>query len=118
LLPREPFLVECPRWLNWEHFYELKRRWKVSVAALVKRAYDLGCISEVTYRRAYVHLNKTGERLQERDEPPPEPPTLLTKAINAAQPDFTVEAIAAAVGLSVADLRGLVGTPVDAPPRR
>jgi hypothetical protein len=49
LLPRETFLPECPRRLNWPHFYELKRRWKVSVAALVRRAYDLECISEASY---------------------------------------------------------------------
>lgn len=109
LLPRESFLVECPRWLDWEHFYELKRRWKVSVAALVKRAYDLGRLSEPTYRRAYMHLNKTGERQQERDEPPVEMPTLLGNAIDAVGPEITVEDIAATVGMGVADLRGLAG---------
>jgi Zn-dependent peptidase ImmA (M78 family)/transcriptional regulator with XRE-family HTH domain len=108
LLPREPFLVECPRWLDWEHFYELKRRWKVSVAALVKRAHDLGKLSEASYRRAYVHLNKTGERLQERDEPPAEAPSLLEKALAAVEPEMTVEGLAAEMGLGVNDLRALV----------
>lgn len=108
LLPKESFLVECPRWLNWAHFYELKRRWKVSVGALLRRAFDLRCISEATYRRAYVHLNKTGERTHERDEPPPEPPTLLAKAIEAVHPDITVQDLAARAGLSIADLEALV----------
>jgi Zn-dependent peptidase ImmA (M78 family)/transcriptional regulator with XRE-family HTH domain len=108
LLPKESFIVECPRWLNWDHFYELKRRWKVSVSALVRRAFDLKCISEATYRRAYVHLNRTGERTHERDEPPSEPPTLLSKAILAVEPDFTVQDLAARVGLSVGDLEALV----------
>lgn len=109
LVPREPFLMECPRWLDWDHFYELKRRWKVSVAALVKRAHDLGKLSEASYRRAYVHLNKTGERAQERDEPPAEAPTLLVKALDAMGPEMTVEEIAAEMGVGVGDLRGLVG---------
>jgi len=109
LVPQEPFLVECPRWLDWDHFYELKRRWKVSVAALVKRAYDFGVLSEATYRRAYVHLNKTGERLQERDEPPAEPPTLLGKAIAAVGPEVAVEGLAEALGVGVGEVRGLVG---------
>ena len=52
---------------------------------------------------AYVHLNKTGERLLERDEPP----TLLGKAIAAVGPEITVEGLAEALG--VGDLRGLVG---------
>jgi Zn-dependent peptidase ImmA (M78 family)/transcriptional regulator with XRE-family HTH domain len=109
LLPREPFLMECPRWLDWDHFYELKRRWKVSVAALVKRAHDLGKLSEASYRRAYVHLNKTGERMQERDEPPAEAPTLLVKALEAVGPEMTAEGIAAEMGVGVGDLRELVG---------
>lgn len=108
LLPKESFLIECPHWLNWDHFYELKRRWKVSVGALVRRAFDLKCISEATYRRAYVHLNKTGERTHERDEPASEPPTLLSKAILAVQPDITVQDLATRAGLSVADLVALV----------
>lgn len=109
LLPQESFLVECPKWLNWDHFYELKRRWKVSVGALLKRAFDLGCISEATYRRAYVHLNRTGERTKERDEPPAEPPSLLAKAIEAVQPDLTVQDLAVKCGFSVADLEAIIG---------
>lgn len=61
------------------------------------------------FKSLYIHLNKTGERIQERDEPPPELPTLLTKAIEAVQPDVTLEGIASTVGLLVADLRGLTG---------
>jgi Zn-dependent peptidase ImmA (M78 family)/transcriptional regulator with XRE-family HTH domain len=83
LLPREPFVAECPTWLNWDHFYELKRRWKVSVSALVRRAYDLDLMSEASFERACIHLNKTGERLQERHEPTPERPVLLEKSIAA-----------------------------------
>ncbi len=85
LLPRTPFMAECPTWLNWDHFYELKRRWKVSVSALIRRAYDLDCLSEASYERACIHLNKTGERLQERFEPLPERPLLLEMSIEAIQ---------------------------------
>lgn len=60
-------------------------------------------------KRAYVHLNKTGERVQERDEPPAEAPTLLGKALEAVGPEMTVEGIAAEMGVGVGDLRGLVG---------
>lgn len=83
LVPRTPFLAECPRWLNWEHFYELKRRWKVSVAALVRRAYELDCITAASYERAYIHLNKTGEKLREKFEPPMEKPILLECSLSA-----------------------------------
>lgn len=81
LLPRETFYDECPRRLNWEHFYELSERWGVSVACLVVRAYQLGCITEASYRRAFVQLNKMGERADKQDWADIEKPTLLKKSI-------------------------------------
>jgi Zn-dependent peptidase ImmA (M78 family) len=81
MCPKESFLHECPTHLNIDHFYELKRRWRVSVQALVRRAYDLGVFSEATYRRAFVRLGQLGERKSERLEPAPEQPTLLGQAI-------------------------------------
>lgn len=108
LLPKEPFLAECPRWLNFEHLYELKRRWGVSVAALVRRAYDLGVFSEATYRRAFVRLNKTGERYNERNEPAPEAPTLIAKALQALSGDKSLDELAGDIGLRGDDLRALL----------
>jgi Zn-dependent peptidase ImmA (M78 family)/transcriptional regulator with XRE-family HTH domain len=107
LLPRESFLAECPTWLNWDHFYELKRRWRVSVAALIRRARDLGRISDASYRRAYVHLNRTGERQHERDEPPYEPPTLISSALDAVADDISASEVAALVGVHATELEAL-----------
>jgi Zn-dependent peptidase ImmA (M78 family)/DNA-binding XRE family transcriptional regulator len=81
LCPQESFLRECPTHLNIEHFYELKRRWRVSVQALVRRAFDLGVFSEATYRRAFVRLGQLGERTAERCEPAVEHPTLFRQAL-------------------------------------
>lgn len=104
LVPREPFLMECPRRLDWGHFYELKRRWRVSVAALVKRAFDLGQLTEASYRRAFVHLNQTGERYNEKDEPPMEPPELLRKSLTLVGEDYSVADLAMQLGLGSNDL--------------
>lgn len=81
LAPRESFLRECPRFLNFDHLYELKRRWGMSVQALVRRCYDLGVFSEATYRRAYVRLAQMGQRMVEPHEPPAERPSLLHQAL-------------------------------------
>jgi len=80
LLPGESFAKEYPDRLNWAHLRALKRRWKVSLAAMLKRAFDLDLISEATYRRAFVHLNRAGWREQEPDEPSMERPSLIKKA--------------------------------------
>lgn len=81
LLPRGPFLAECPRRLDWNRLRALKRRWGVSLAAIVRRAYDLGVFTEATYRRAYVLLNQLGWRTGEPDEPRMERPELLQRAV-------------------------------------
>jgi Zn-dependent peptidase ImmA (M78 family)/transcriptional regulator with XRE-family HTH domain len=109
LLPRETFLQECPRRLVWDHFRELKRRWKVSLAALVRRARDLQVLSDDTYRRANVLIGKYGWKTSEPDEPNPEFPTILPQAMNLlTQSGFSLSGIAESVNISEPDLRWLV----------
>ena len=81
LLPRDPFLAECPRRLDWTRLRQMKQRWGVSLAALIRRAFDLGLYTEATYRRAYTVLNQRGWRTEEPDEPEMELPTLLARAV-------------------------------------
>jgi Zn-dependent peptidase ImmA (M78 family) len=111
LLPRESFLPECPRNLNWPLFRELKQRWKVSIAALLKRAYDLECLSEASYRRAFVHLNQTGERRREQHEPPAEDATLIAQAVAAIADEYSTEDLASALAMPSADLRAVAAMP-------
>ena len=53
----------------------------MSLAALVRRAYDLGVYSEATYRRANVQLGRHGWRTAEPDQPPMEHSTLVQHAV-------------------------------------
>lgn len=85
LLPREPFLSECPRQLSWPHLIQLKERWKVSLAAMVYRAHQLGVFSEATYRRGFSQLNRRGWRTDEPNEPEMEKPSLFKRAMEALQ---------------------------------
>lgn len=82
LLPEEPFAAECPRQLKWPALLELKKRWKVSLAAMVRRAYDLGIYSEATYRRGFSQLNRRGWRKDEPVEPEMERPSLIRDAFS------------------------------------
>jgi Zn-dependent peptidase ImmA (M78 family)/transcriptional regulator with XRE-family HTH domain len=97
LMPREPFLVECPHRLSWPKLRELKQRWGVSLLALIRRAHDLGRFSEATYRRAHVQYSQFGwNKYGEPDEPAMEHPTLITRSIDqldqAGQPRRVTEA--------------------------
>lgn len=82
LLPEAPFRAECPTRLSWPALRALKRRWGVSLLALVRRAHDLGIYSEATYRRAHVQWNQHGWRdMGEPDEPMMERPSLVQNVI-------------------------------------
>lgn len=105
LLPRESFLRECPRRLVWAHYLELKKHWKVSLAALVRRARDLGVMTEDTYRRANVQLNQKGWKYSEPEEPETEFPTILPEALRLlSQKGWPLPAIAEHLYLSEKDL--------------
>ncbi len=55
----------------------LKTLWKVSMAAIVKRAFDLQKISERQYRRLFMELSAQGWRTREPIEIPGESPTVF-----------------------------------------
>jgi Zn-dependent peptidase ImmA (M78 family)/DNA-binding XRE family transcriptional regulator len=85
MLPRRAFAREFGHQVrvSWEHLKQLKARWRVSLAAMVRRAYDLQLIGAAEYRRANMDLKQQGWHLNEPDEPPDEPPELFAAALDA-----------------------------------
>ncbi|HEX8433426.1 MAG TPA: XRE family transcriptional regulator [Longimicrobium sp.] len=112
LLPRASFAAECPARLSWPELVELKRRWKVSLAAMVRRAYDLGIYSEATYRRGYMQLNKRGWRESEPAEPEMERPAVLRQVIRLLEEaGYPRARVAESVHLHTTDLERLLLLP-------
>ncbi len=110
LMPRASMLRELPTRLRWPHFVELKQRWKVSLAALVRRARDLGRITESTYRRACITLSKRRASGQpEPAEPEPEYPQYFEKAFAAAAMDFRDPAVASRLRLHPGEVISMIG---------
>jgi len=60
----------------------LKVRWGVSMAALIRRARDLGAISDYRYKELNIELSKAGWRSREPVEVPPERPSLLREVVS------------------------------------
>jgi Zn-dependent peptidase ImmA (M78 family)/transcriptional regulator with XRE-family HTH domain len=87
LLPRRAFAREfCAiRYRDWPDFLELKRRWGVSVAAIVIRSYHLGLIDAAEYRRRYKEMSRGGWLRGEPEEPEAESPQLFSLALHRYQ---------------------------------
>ena len=80
LVPAEEITSELPRRLDWERLHLVKRRWGVSLKALVYRAHKLGIFGESAYRAGMVDLARWGDP-EPGDLGPRESPVLLGKAV-------------------------------------
>jgi Zn-dependent peptidase ImmA (M78 family)/transcriptional regulator with XRE-family HTH domain len=86
LLPRRQFERQFrlrSQRLDWAHVFELKRQWRCSAAAIVRRAFDLSLINAAQYRQAHKYLRMKGWHKGEPAEPQPERPELLDTAFES-----------------------------------
>ena len=63
--PAKAMREVLPRDLDWSRYFELKREWGMSMAALIRRARDLGVIDDATYTRAMKQRSAYGWRKAE-----------------------------------------------------
>lgn len=82
LLPKESFADEVLS-TSLDHFIELKKRWNVSIAAMIYRCEDLEILSE--YQLLYLRKQLSKRRMRKKepfdDIIKPENPSLLAKAV-------------------------------------
>lgn len=71
------------RGLSLHRLPDLKHQWKVSMAALIKRAFDVGSITQRQYRSLFTQLSSHGWRMREPIEVDVEQPTVLTDIFKA-----------------------------------
>jgi len=70
---------------------ELKPVWGVSMAALIKRAYDLGMIPKSRYRRLFTALNARGMRTREPLDIPFEQPEVFDRLIGVHREQYEMD---------------------------
>jgi Zn-dependent peptidase ImmA (M78 family)/DNA-binding XRE family transcriptional regulator len=88
LMPKETIIDELPRRVHWNTLLELKLRWQCSMKAILKRAVDLGTVSENQYRRGLMHYNAEGWNSKEPGDDKlgsTERPLLMHRAIELLQ---------------------------------
>lgn len=116
LLPRETFAREIIS-TSLEHFIYLKKRWKVSIAAMVYRCKDLGILSENQTSYLWRQMAAAKMRTQEPldDVIPIEKPTLLKDSFELLIENkiFTPREILEQVQLPVRDLSELCSVPLE-----
>jgi Zn-dependent peptidase ImmA (M78 family)/transcriptional regulator with XRE-family HTH domain len=116
ILPRNAALEELPRSLDrhgWMRLAELKRRWGLSLASLVRRMRDLRLLSEDEYRNAMKYMSARGWRKTEpgdRELGPAEAPLLLERALRTIEVrnDVTTEELIERASLPLEDTMRLV----------
>lgn len=122
LMPRIGFASEfdaTSAWgeIKWPALYGLKQRWGVSVRAIVYRAHALGLLNPIQYRRANVHLNKTGQtRGEHHDElVPKEQPEVLSTALETMKASLGISysSVADKLGVTLPIMRRLTGLPLE-----
>lgn len=84
LLPRAGLVREFSRAarIDWDAVFRLKQRWRVSAAALIRRAFDVGLVDAAQYQRAYKHMAFRGWLKGEPAEFDEETPELVALAIS------------------------------------
>lgn len=65
LLPKDEFLADLQYPNKLEFYIELKKKWKVSITAMIIRAYQLGAISYNQYQYLMKQLSKNGWKTRE-----------------------------------------------------
>jgi Zn-dependent peptidase ImmA (M78 family) len=97
---------------GWDGIFTLKRRWKVSAAAIIRRGYELGILSATQYRRAFQDMSAKGwRRSGEPFEPEFQEPELLSSALHVTTTSTSISVvdIAARQQISAETLAELFG---------
>jgi Zn-dependent peptidase ImmA (M78 family)/DNA-binding XRE family transcriptional regulator len=119
LLPPRPFARDFRmKSFSWEHVFDLKIRWRVSAAAIVRRAYDLGLLGAVGYRQAFKYMSARGWRTRgEPHEPAFQAPELLSTALNAlgSKVELTLEGLCRELHFTTETFKDVTGISVPAP---
>ncbi|MFF5181855.1 XRE family transcriptional regulator [Micromonospora sp. NPDC000316] len=99
LAPSTVLAEELPTRLDFDRLHELKRRWGISLKALVYRSHDLGIYRDHTYRRGMALLAQWGYP-EPGDLGPREQPALLGNATELLhQQRITTGSLAVSAGL-------------------
>ena len=116
LMPRKDIYADLRNAETLSALLHLKRKWRVSLAALIRRRYDLKIIDKARYTDYMKVLSARGWR---RNEPVdlgrPEQPLLLNKAMQLA--NLNIQDLAQRTGYTVSLIHTVLNSSIDTRPR-
>jgi Zn-dependent peptidase ImmA (M78 family)/transcriptional regulator with XRE-family HTH domain len=116
LMPRSTFAREFRSGsFSWPHIFALKRRWRTSAAAIIKRSYQLGLLGAVEYRKAYKYMAwKKWLTNGEPEEPTFQQPELLSTALGSlgSKVELTLEGLRKELRFTTETFREVTGTTI------
>lgn len=110
LMPKEKYAPDSPRKWHLGMFIEVKRKWRVSIQAALRRSRDLGLITDSSYRWGMVDLSKKGYRQKEPAEFPLGQPSLLARAVELVKDTLIFDEFAEAVHAHPEELESILQT--------
>lgn len=125
LIPQVMMRTHFPTWYKngryrWAELGEFKLAWKVSKAAILYRAKQLGLLTQEQYTSGVIYLKKNGEGITEKEDPlvPKEKPELLQTCFTMlAKKKIFAEDIALALGVNADFLENLIGMKIQRKPK-
>ena len=116
LFPKDAFLSEV-RAVSLDYFSALKKRWGISIAAMIFRAFDLGLIGDAERTALYQNMTRRGWRGPSREpfdniqEMPLEQPRMLRRGIQniLTAGIFGRSTLQATLGLPVQEIEQIAG---------
>ncbi|PTV54852.1 XRE family transcriptional regulator [Acinetobacter seifertii] len=125
LIPQVMMRTHFPTWYkngryNWTKLSEFKQTWKVSKAAILYRAKQLGLLTQEQYTSGVIYLKKTGEAITEKEDHliSKEKPELLQACfVMLAKKKIFAEDIATELNVNANFLENLVGLDIPRKPK-
>jgi Zn-dependent peptidase ImmA (M78 family) len=109
LMPRGSVLAHAPRFASYDALIQIKKIWKVSVAAIAYRLRTVGALSEWHYRQLAIEISNRGARKREPEGIPREMSQVLSKVLTALRDEGVTKAdIARDLSIPVTELDTLV----------
>lgn len=118
LMPADDIRYQLPENLSINQLGDLKRFWRVSMAAIVRRARDLNVIEDSRYTSLNVQLSRAGYKKKEPDfDVFPDRPSIIKQllTLHFTELGYTIEELANYLSVTINEMKNIIDFYSDSP---